>query len=92
MPIAKVGGRSGAWRNEDLDRGLIGMGDRSESGEASVGGTLFAGRGRPARTFPSGRVCSEQGCTTALSIYNDGEHCYLHETEKAPRLRGRKIA
>jgi hypothetical protein len=57
-----------------------------------VSGMLFTGYGRPSRTFPKGRVCSEPGCKTKLSIYNESEYCYLHEPMTAPRLRGKKIA
>ena len=39
-----------------------------------------------------GRVCAEPGCTTKLSIYNDGDHCSLHAPMISPRTRGRKIA
>jgi hypothetical protein len=37
-------------------------------------------------------VCAEPGCTTKLSIYNDGECCALHEVMSVPRMRGKKIA
>jgi hypothetical protein len=68
------------------------MDDRTEGGGVSIGGTWFGGNSRPSRTFPDGRVCAEDGCATKLSIYNDGDFCYLHEPEMAPRLRGKKIA
>lgn len=31
------------------------------------------------KTYPSGRVCSEEGCNTILSVYNPEEFCSLHE-------------
>ncbi|MHB1503500.1 MAG: hypothetical protein ACYCTL_08015 [Acidimicrobiales bacterium] len=68
------------------------MVDRSDKAAGSVSGMLFTGYGRPSRTFPQGRVCSEPGCKTKLSIYNESEYCYLHEPMTAPRLRGKKIA
>jgi len=68
------------------------MDDRSDRGGASIGGMWFTGHGRPSRTFPGGRVCGEEGCETNLSIYNDGQFCYLHEPEMTPRMRGKKIA
>jgi len=68
------------------------MDERSDKAVASVGGTLLTGHGRPVRTFPGGRVCGEEGCGTALSIYNDGDYCYVHEPESTLRLRGKKIA
>jgi hypothetical protein len=46
----------------------------------------------PARQYPQGRTCGERGCSTRLSIYNDGRFCSLHEPVEAPRMRGRKIA
>jgi hypothetical protein len=68
------------------------MEERSFGGGVSVGGSWFKGYGRPSRTFASGRVCSEPGCETKLSIYNDGDFCYLHEREAHMKLRGKKIA
>lgn len=68
------------------------MDDRSQGGGSSIGGSWFKGCGRPSRTFPEGRVCSESGCETKLSIYNDGDFCYVHEPERVPRMRGKKIA
>jgi len=50
------------------------------------------GGGRPSKAFKPGRICSEPGCQTALSIYNKGKFCYSHEPMQAPRTRGRKIA
>jgi hypothetical protein len=37
-------------------------------------------------------VCRETGCTTKLSIYNNGKFCYQHEPMAVPRTRGKKIA
>ncbi|MGA2036595.1 MAG: hypothetical protein ABSH04_03310 [Acidimicrobiales bacterium] len=69
------------------------MDDRSDRGGVSVvSATWFTGHERPSRTFPEGRVCGEAGCGTKLSIYNEGDYCYLHEPETMPRLRGKKIA
>jgi hypothetical protein len=69
------------------------MDERFEGGTISVvGGTWFTGHERPSPTFPEGRVCREKGCGTRLSIYNDGDFCFLHEPEITPRLRGKKIA
>lgn len=36
-------------------------------------------RGRPSISFPSGRLCSHQGCATVLSVYNPSVFCALHE-------------
>jgi hypothetical protein len=46
---------------------------------------------RPPRKFAQGRVCAEPGCSTRLSIYNEGEHCSLHMVAVAPRVRGKKL-
>lgn len=71
------------------------MEERTERGDrfdGSIGGSAFTGHGRPSRTFPRGRVCSAEGCGTRLSIYNEGHHCYQHEPQVTPRMRGKKIA
>ena len=70
------------------------MEQRNDRGDRdmSIGGSAFVGYGRPARTFPRGRVCDEDGCTTRLSIYNDGHYCFRHEPQATPRMRGKKIA
>jgi endogenous inhibitor of DNA gyrase (YacG/DUF329 family) len=31
------------------------------------------------RTYREGRVCSEPGCTTVLSVYNPSTRCALHQ-------------
>ena len=36
-------------------------------------------RARRVRAFVPHRVCSSDGCTTLLSIYNPKEHCAVHE-------------
>ena len=38
----------------------------------------------PARSSP-GRVCSEIGCPTVLSIYNTTPECSMHEVSSPPR-------
>ena len=60
--------------------------------KGSIGGSLFNGHGRPSRSFARDRICGHDECETQLSIYNEGDYCYLHEPQAAPRLRGRKIA
>ena len=68
------------------------MEDAIEYIKGSIGGSFFKGHGRPSRTFARDRVCAHEECETRLSIYNEGDYCYLHEPQVAPRLRGRKIA
>lgn len=60
--------------------------------EHVVRGTSLSGSDRPSRSFGAGRVCREPGCTTKLSIYNNGKYCYQHEPMAVPRTRGKKIA
>jgi hypothetical protein len=38
---------------------------------------------RPSRTFGSGRRCATDGCDTALSMYNNDDHCWQHRTPEA---------
>lgn len=38
------------------------------------------------------RTCAESGCDTRLSVYNDAEHCSLHNPVMLLRTRGRHIA
>ncbi len=46
-----------------------------------------------ARTAEGGpRTCAEPGCETRLSVYNDAEHCSLHNPAVLLRTRGRHIA
>jgi hypothetical protein len=66
--------------------------ERADGADASIGGQAFTTYGRPSKTFPEGRVCGEATCGTQLSIYNESEYCYQHDSGAAPRLRGRKSA
>ena len=36
-------------------------------------------RHKGAKTSRRGRVCTAEGCTTVLSIYNDQTECSVHE-------------
>lgn len=58
----------------------------------SVSGERFTSADRLSVRFAADRVCAEDGCTTRLSIYNDGDHCSLHEPMSSQRVRGRRIA
>ena len=70
----------------------LNMEPHADRGDGAIGGSAFTGHGRPSPAFPQGRVCAEEGCGTRLSIYNDSDHCYLHEPLSVPRMRGKKIA
>jgi hypothetical protein len=55
-------------------------------------GTRRNGASAPVRTFGPGRVCSAEGCTTVLSLYNPSDLCAVHERrlvriEDAPSRR-----
>ena len=45
---------------------------------------------RANRTWGTGRVCAEEGCTTKLSIYNKSKYCYAHQPIGATRTRGQR--
>jgi hypothetical protein len=45
---------------------------------------------RPNRKFAEGRVCSEPGCSTKLSIYNKWMFCWQHEPVHAYIPRGKR--
>jgi len=63
------------------------MSDRS-----SLGGHALSGSERPSKSFGKDRTCREPGCTTKLSMYNNGKFCFQHEPMAVPRTRGKKIA
>jgi len=45
---------------------------------------------RPSRTWTRGRVCTAEGCTTQLSIYNRSPLCWVHEPVKFHLARGKR--
>ncbi|HEX6331022.1 MAG TPA: hypothetical protein VF129_07005 [Actinomycetota bacterium] len=47
----------------------------------------------PARSEPEpdGRVCSQEGCTTRLSVYNTSDRCWQHAEIEFPNRRGRRL-
>jgi hypothetical protein len=51
----------------------------------SLRGKFPGGAGRAPRKAAAGRVCAEGACSTVLSIYNDGDHCWEH-TPRTPYL------
>ncbi len=56
--------------------------------EYSLKGAQIAGIPRRSRTYSSGRVCTEHGCVTRLSLYNKRDTCAVHTGVVFPRLRG----
>jgi len=53
---------------------------------------MLSGGERPSKSFGRDRTCRHPGCTTKLSMYNNGKYCFQHEPMAVPRTRGRKIA
>jgi hypothetical protein len=45
---------------------------------------------RANKTYPNGRECSADGCTTRLSIYNKWEFCWQHEPVHTFISRGKR--
>ena len=45
---------------------------------------------RKNRTYPGGRVCAQEGCTTQLSVYNRSPMCWQHEPVRPYFERGRR--
>jgi hypothetical protein len=46
------------------------------------------GRRRKLKTYGDDRVCSEEGCSTRLSKYNQNTECHTHAPRRYPRTRG----
>lgn len=45
---------------------------------------------RANRTYPANRVCSAEGCSTKLSIYNRWQYCWQHEPVHTYVSRGKR--
>jgi hypothetical protein len=60
--------------------------------DSSIVGHRFSSEEGSVPRFPTGRVCGQEGCSTRLSIYNDGDFCARHEPMTTMRTRGVKIA
>ncbi len=45
---------------------------------------------RANRTYPRGRTCAAEGCSTELSIYNRWNFCWQHEPVHAYVPRGKR--
>jgi len=56
--------------------------------EYSAGADAIGNNQRGARRARRGRICSETGCSTVLSMYNDLDFCALHQPMVVPRMRG----
>ncbi|HYF10819.1 MAG TPA: hypothetical protein VEC09_00805 [Actinomycetota bacterium] len=51
----------------------------------SLRGKFPGDRGQGPRRSDVGRVCADGACSTVLSIYNTGDHCWEH-TPRSPYL------
>ncbi len=45
---------------------------------------------RANRTYPTGRVCADPGCSTRLSMYNRSDLCWQHEPVRPYVERGER--
>ncbi|HEY2427510.1 MAG TPA: hypothetical protein VGI06_01170 [Acidimicrobiales bacterium] len=46
-----------------------------------------SGGRRRARRSSEPRLCATPGCGTRLSVYNEGDHCALHDKRESPAGR-----
>ena len=53
--------------------------------QLSLRGRAPGDRGHGPRRSAGGRVCEDTNCTTVLSVYNTGDHCWEH-TPRSPYL------
>ncbi len=64
--------------------------DDDTRGTLSIGAWVIDDRRVPVRTYAEGRRCQKPGCTTRLSIYNDGSHCARHPVPQTVRIARRQ--
>ena len=60
------------------------------TGETIVGRIVPTRGGSRPRVIDNVRYCASKGCDTRLSKYNRYDHCYLHQPQRIPRVRGLK--
>lgn len=58
-------------------------------GAEAVGAVSCTNYRRASRSYGTGRVCSELGCGTVLSIYNSEDRCARHALTGATTRRRR---
>lgn len=58
-------------------------------GAEAVGAVSCTNYRRASRSYGTGRVCTELGCNTLLSIYNSEERCARHALAGAASRRRR---
>ncbi|MGH2771743.1 MAG: hypothetical protein ACRDIU_01185 [Actinomycetota bacterium] len=59
----------------------------SQMGTAAMHGKTVGRGPNKARTFPSGRRCTYEGCSKLLSMYNPRATCYRHTPISMTPLR-----
>ncbi len=57
--------------------------------EQEIVGSRVVSLGRPPRSFPMGRVCTQENCATVLSTYNRKDTCFRHSPIRFPQIRNR---
>lgn len=53
---------------------------------------LLLGTAQHTKTYPRGRVCAHEGCTTVLSVYNPEGHCATHRPDTGLTYHGYSFA
>jgi hypothetical protein len=66
---------------EAMDRSTIVLDEERLFLRGSLTGALGTRR-RPFRTHQRNRICTAQGCTTRLSIYNSSALCWQHQARR----------
>ena len=87
-----ISGRIGRYSEGLREYGEASRWLSSHMEERALSGERVISASTQSRTYPRDRTCSEEGCRTRLSIYNESEYCSLHHRAVTPRTRGRKIA
>jgi hypothetical protein len=52
--------------------------------DEAIGGPILGAEHHHVKTFPCGRVCEHEGCSTQLSVYNYGSLCATHDKRGVP--------
>jgi hypothetical protein len=52
--------------------------------DEAIGGPIIGAEPHHVKTFPRDRVCEQEGCSTRLSMYNQGSLCAAHDERGAP--------
>jgi len=52
--------------------------------DEAIGEPIIGAEPHHVKTFPCGRVCEHEGCSTRLSMYNQGLLCAAHDERGTP--------